>query len=752
MKKKIRKVLIGMMTLCSLIAGGCGADEVTVNKEIPMGRYIEEDLTIEGLNTMEANPLALLKTKEGKLQFYVYDNAFKIYEKDDLGQWHIKQSEWLEAFNKIDMFSIQYVTNDNNGNLYIFYGGKDGEDSRTFVAKIEENELEIIKIDWQDGRSYKIPNSVTVLDDGDMIIADHRGIERYSLANGNFIRSYEGLPTSFIVMNHKLYQIGSEQNSVEIYDIDTGVLDRSIPCENVDSQTKFVVGEDEGFYLVGDFGVKHLNKDGTMWELVVDGNLTSFSMPSYILVQAQVIDNQIFIGFTKNAGGMILKKYAYSKTIPTLPTTEIIAYTLKENATLRQIVAQYQNSHPDIRVTVQVGLEQNSTLTEYDAIKTLNTELMAGKGPDLILLDGLNADTYLEKGILADLSDWASQNEVLSECLENIVSAYQIEDKLYALPVHFTAPMLWGEEEVIQQVQSIKDLADYKIQHSKDNLISYKTAEQLIEMFYTASSSDWFDQSSKIDEAQIINFLEAVKVLEKQGQEVDQDAKRSITQEGFQNIGLDMEDLIDVAFGYADIQFIRPSTMLDLLGGAATNQQRRGGGFAVIDNEIVKKEEINIQQVKDEFTILANQRGSVFEPRSILSVNGASSKQDIAMDVIKMALSQATQDIDIGDGFPVNRVSFERWIRGESWNQGSGWAISSDREGKQSGMVYIQWGYEAVLTKFMETCKTLKEPIKADPVLLKIILEESKGYFEGSRTVKEAAKAIKEKTEFYLEE
>jgi hypothetical protein len=752
MKKEIKKALIGIMTLCSLIAGGCSANEVAVNKEIPMGRYIEEDLTIEDLNTAEANPLALLKTKEGKLQFYVYDNTFKIYEKDDLGQWHIKQSEWLEAFNKIDMFSIQYVTNDNNGNLYIFYGGKDGEDSRTFVAKIEENELEIIKIDWQDGKLYKIPNSVTVLDDGDMIIADHRGIERYSLTNGDFIRSYEGSPTSFIVMNHKLYQISDEQNSVEVYDIDTGVLDRSIPCENVDSQTKFVVGEDEGFYLVGDFGVKHLNKDGTMWELVVDGNLTSFSMPSYILVQAQVIDNEIFIGFTKNAGGMILKKYTYSKTTPTLPTTEIMAYTLKENATLRQIVAQYQNSHPDIRVTVQVGLEQNSTLTEYDAIKTLNTELMAGKGPDLILLDGLNADTYLEKGILADLSDWTDQNEVLSECLENIVSAYQVGDKLYALPVHFTAPMLWGEEEVIQQVQSIEDLAAYKAEHSKDSLISYKTAEQLIEMFYTASSSDWFDQDGKMDEAQIIDFLEAVKALEKQGQEIDPDSERSITQEGFQNIGLDTEDLIDVAFGYADIQFIRPSTMLDLLGGAATNQQRRGGGFAIIDNEIVEKEEINMQQVEDEFTILANQRGSVFEPRSILSVNGASSKQDIAMDVIKMALSQATQDIDIGDGFPVNRVSFERWIRGESWNQGTGWAISSDREGKEAGMVYIQWGYEAVLTKFMETCKTLKEPIKTDPVLLKIILEESKGYFEESLTVKEAAKAIKEKAEFYLEE
>ncbi|MDF2596558.1 MAG: hypothetical protein K0R69_2899, partial [Clostridia bacterium] len=199
MKKEIKKALIGIMTLCSLIAGGCSANEVAVNKEIPMGRYIEEDLTIEDLNTAEVNPLALLKTKEGKLQFYAYDNAFKVYEQDDLGQWHIKQSEWVEAFNKIEMYSVQYITNDKNGNLYILYGGKDGEDNRTFVAKIEGDELKIIKVNWQGERLYKIPNSVTVLDDGDMIIADHKGIERYSLTNGGFIRSYQGSPTHFIV-------------------------------------------------------------------------------------------------------------------------------------------------------------------------------------------------------------------------------------------------------------------------------------------------------------------------------------------------------------------------------------------------------------------------------------------------------------------------------------------------------------------------------------------------------------------------
>ena len=44
-------------------------------------------------------------------------------------------------------------------------------------------------------------------------------------------------------------------------------------------------------------------------------------------------------------------------------------------------------------------------LTAEDAIKALNTEIMAGNGPDVIMLDGLPIESYLAKGMLADLSE-----------------------------------------------------------------------------------------------------------------------------------------------------------------------------------------------------------------------------------------------------------------------------------------------------------------------------------------------------------
>lgn len=732
MKKKIGKIIVALLMIGCVLIEGCGQKDTTVNKDIPMGRFIEEDITGDLLNLEGASVQGMLKNEEGKIQLFLFENGLKTYEQDDAGSWKAIEDEWTNKLNQLDFGGIDCMTKDKQGNIYMVYSELEGDALITRVAKVTGQELKTIKVAWQNDRTYKMPNSISILENGDMLIADRwEGIERYSLSDGRFIRSYEGKPSSLTVIDNKMYQINSEQGKIEVYDLETGKLERSIPCENIDSYTRFVDGDNGDFYLVGEFGVKHLTQEGTVWELLVDGNLTSFSMPSYSCTQAQIVNGDVFAVFAKNEGGFVLKKYTYSKDTPTTPTTEIIAYSLKENACLRQIAAQYQLSHPSIKVTLQVGLDKDSTLTEADAVKALNTELMAGNGPDLILLDGLNIDTYIEKGILADMGDWAKSAESFNQCFENIISAYQEKDKLYALPVHFTVPMLWGDKKVTTQVKSIEDLAAYKVAHPSEDLTSYQTAEALIYKFGGVSTQAWFNEAKELQEDRIISFLEAVKALEKQGRKIEYNkGDEPDSAEAFQRLGCDLDDALYVAYSYAAVQFVKPAGMQDFLTCAATNKQRKGG----------------------DFTMLSGQAEGGFEPRSILGVNATSEKQDLAKDIIQMALSEVIQSVDIDDGFPVNRVSFEKWMKGKSFNKDMSYMFGSDIEGKEC-TVSVQWGdYDMELKKYYEECKKLKVPLKTDQTLLKIILDESKGYFEETMTAQEAAKAIKDKVEFYLAE
>ena len=53
---------------------------------------------------------------------------------------------------------------------------------------------------------------------------------------------------------------------------------------------------------------------------------------------------------------------------------------------VRQAAALFQEMHPELEVSYETGYTGEDGVTLSDAIRTLNTELMAGEGPDLLIL------------------------------------------------------------------------------------------------------------------------------------------------------------------------------------------------------------------------------------------------------------------------------------------------------------------------------------------------------------------------------
>ena len=90
-------------------------------------------------------------------------------------------------------------------------------------------------------------------------------------------------------------------------------------------------------------------------------------------------------------------------------------------------------------------MSEEDAVTSTDALKNLNTEIMAGNGPDVLILDGIPTDTYTEKGMLADISGILDKTEEADGLLQNIRNAYVEEDgSQYVMPVRFAIPMIQG--------------------------------------------------------------------------------------------------------------------------------------------------------------------------------------------------------------------------------------------------------------------------------------------------------------------
>ena len=87
--------------------------------------------------------------------------------------------------------------------------------------------------------------------------------------------------------------------------------------------------------------------------------------------------------------GIALLKYTYSADTPAKPDKELKVYSLYDNREMRQSISRFQKEHTDIYVNYQAAMSEENAVNVSDALKTLTTEIMAGKGPDLLILDGM---------------------------------------------------------------------------------------------------------------------------------------------------------------------------------------------------------------------------------------------------------------------------------------------------------------------------------------------------------------------------
>ncbi|MGL4345555.1 MAG: hypothetical protein ACRCTE_10180 [Cellulosilyticaceae bacterium] len=730
---KVKSRIYGIMILLLVVTCGCSQrkEEVVTpffNSEssaIAVGRLVENNVEVKGLDDTKTYLSKIVITSNQELRLYLWDDELLMYTQDANGAWQQEGLEWGERFKEMCTGWIEDIAMDEEDNLYIMYAEMDEENNiQTFIAKVQDNQVGKIDVMWKSKESYIKADEMEILANGNLLISTFGNLEEYSLKTGEFVETYEEMASSIATVNDQLYALNSEEQIINVFNTENHLLERTISCEGVDEGSQITLDNEGGIYLVSEGGIQYMNQEGSIWQLLVEGNLTSLNMPSYYFDSIAVLNQEIYILFYQKEGGNVFKKYVYDEDIPTIPSIEVTAYTLKENNMLREAASQLQLMNPDVRVTIEVGLEDGGAVTRTDAIKTLNTKILTQQGPDIIVLDGLNAQDYIEKGALEDLS--VLSQEILNEdhYLSNITGAYKVDDQIYAVPTRFSIPILGGDENVLNQLTSIEDMKTYRKMYPDSQLLSYKTPEELIYKFYTVCAPSWMNEKHEFQEEKLQSFLEAIKSLAYEGE------PRSIefpqTKEYFMMGGFNELDAVDVAHKQISIQPILPLTIYDFLVNASANELRGNGNFIALPGQVE----------------------GVFEPYCTLAINSRSEQKELAQQMIQIALSEDVQNKDTGCGYPVNKTAFQNWINGSSFNQEASYTMGNGSGQKLS----VQWGYESELASFYDMCQGVIVPSHLDEDLLDIVLEGSRGYFEGTISIDETMKNIKQRVTIYLAE
>lgn len=105
-------------------------------------------------------------------------------------------------------------------------------------------------------------------------------------------------------------------------------------------------------------------------------------------------------------------------------------YMLNDNEMVRKALSCYQAEVPEMKINIEVGVPDYDT-TVSDALKKLNTRILAGDGPDVIVMDDINYESYVKSGQLSDLSKIVKHEKNLSA---SIVENVEFGERVYALP------------------------------------------------------------------------------------------------------------------------------------------------------------------------------------------------------------------------------------------------------------------------------------------------------------------------------
>ncbi|MEG1277880.1 MAG: extracellular solute-binding protein [Cellulosilyticaceae bacterium] len=716
MKKHLHKILAGIlvgvsvvsMTACSSSEDANLTDKGTSNQTVPMGRYVEESLELpkEVKSVMEWAISA-----EGSITIYGYDKDNKIaaYSLQEDNTWAEKDVAWMNQLERIIKIAFG-----ENGETYVLYG--DAEYRSHLAKETAEGTVEEVAIEWGETSGY--PVEMEILPGGDIMIGrQNMGVSRFSGVDGKVVAQYNGSEGEFAIAKNQLMQVDMQRGGVVVFDLETGEELEVVAYDAIEWGSKLVSDGSSGTYVVNGKGVSRLAPGGSAWENIIEGSMSSFGMPS-LYNQGVVMKSseEFLVLFGSQTDGNELLRYTYNAQVPSRPTTELSVYMLEENMTVRQAAAEYQRQNPEVLINLQIGMGHGNSVTKSDAIRTLNTELLAGKGPDLLVLDGLPIQSYIDKGVLMDMGDWAGPKIEQGEWLSNITGAYEKEGQIYALPTRFKLPIMWGNQDIIDSVNTLEELAAWAVANPGRQVLYNMTPEQLVEKFYGTSALGWLDEEGKIQEEKFVVFLESIKTL------------------------ADSEDAVVVGGEWFEID--SKSNEYLAYNDTQLHVQTIGGMMEVTNPYSAIK-----QRGEGDFDLAVSSEGGVFEPVGVIGVNGNSEHADIAKDIVKMAMSEQVQDVELGEGFAVNAKSFDTQA---ARNEGSMMAVGMQAAGSRP--VETVMPDEKVYEKLASFGQLVEVPAMTDDVLMQMIIEETKGYFDGEKTAEEAATAVSQRTRAYLAE
>lgn len=382
---------------------------------------------------------------------------------------------------------------------------------------------------------------------------------------------------------------------------------------------------------------------------------------------------------------------------------------------------KFEARHPNIDLQIQahkqVG-EETKAGEQEEYRQSINTALLSGKGPDVLELDRLPADEYVEKGLLLNMEDLMKQDGTLKQdnMYMNVLEPINQRGGTYAIPSGFYLRAFIGDGDMLkdadinEQTWTWQDFASIvkQLKQGKDNLYGMTdfTSDMLMQEMTVDSYSVYVDKAAKkakFDTPEFVALLKQVKTMYDEGLMTAEPAE------------------LDKQLFYSAV-LREPSDVINVT-------------HTLFDHPRLLQKPHNIEQSGTTMRII---------PSSEFAIRAKTPLQEEAWKLLSFLLSEEGQSMPERGGFSLLKSVNEQ-------------KLDEIKEQIQAGTYQLPDG-QSVQVEAEEFTRVTQLLEMADPYsipdgkVIGIVGEESLAYFSGQKSAEEAARLIQNRVTTFLNE
>lgn len=401
---------------------------------------------------------------------------------------------------------------------------------------------------------------------------------------------------------------------------------------------------------------------------------------------------------------------------------------------------RYEAKYPHITIDVQyvesTDADAEAKLEKYE--KTIGTALLSGKGPDLIEMDQLPTERYVNKKLLVDLGTMMDNDDTFNrdDYFNNILEGIKVNGGLYGMPMGFFVYALIGNETMIEK-------SGVKVDDSKWDWSQFANTTMEISKTVVGGASGLSAGGSAgiiAGDYKVSQFVSEF-VNDQYATFVDQENGKA----NFESTAF--IDLLKEVKRLADEKVIDPAASHVIFRETQINSP---GDYV----RVLKQSQYysNNADYKSKLYLRPNgsgqEAGGYFRTYQTVGLNAKSEVKEEAWHFMKFMISEEMKDVASSSGFPLNKKSYKS-IAEKALEKGK---VESDQTiGPLKGIIYdITKEDIDDLEKFLVNAKY---PVQyKESTINEIIAEESHAYFTGQKSPEEVAALIQNRVTTVLNE